>query len=133
MRPSWIWRSWRVGSAFGIGIYLHWSLLLVPLFILISKGLGGSLALVPFLLLLVTGVFTCVVLHELGHALMARHFGIGTRSITLYPIGGIAGLERLPDDPAEEVCIALAGPAVNFAIASVLYALFLAIAGVAAL
>jgi Zn-dependent protease len=120
-----MWRSWKLGSAFGIGIYVHWSFLLIPLFVVWSNWSAGGLALVPFLLLLVAGVFTCVVLHELGHALMARHFGIGTRDITLYPIGGVARLERLTEDPLEEVCIALAGPAVNLVLAIGLFSLAL--------
>jgi Zn-dependent protease len=118
-----VWYPWRVGSAFGIGIYIHSTLVLLPLYVILSNWVNGGWTLVPFLLLLVVGVFGCVLLHELGHALMARHFGIGTRDIILTPIGGIAWLERLPDDAVQELLIALAGPAVNVVIAGVLMVL----------
>jgi Zn-dependent protease len=65
--------------------------------------------------------FTCVVLHELGHSFTAMHFGIGVRRILLMPIGGMAEFESIPRQPGRELLITLAGPAVNFAIAGLLW------------
>lgn len=65
--------------------------------------------------------FGCVVLHEFGHSFTAMHFGIGVRRILLMPIGGMAEFEAIPREPARELLITLAGPAVNFAIAAVLW------------
>ncbi len=109
--------SWKLGEVAGIDVYVHATFLLV---FLVFPGVfpGGPLAL--WNLSLVFLVFGCVLLHELGHALMARRFGIETRDITLYPIGGVARLERMPRAPGAELLIALAGPAVNFALAAVL-------------
>ncbi|HXG09014.1 MAG TPA: site-2 protease family protein [Gemmataceae bacterium] len=113
-------RSWKIGTAFGIGIYVHWSFLLLPLWVFFTTwGILGA-PMVIYLLALMVAVFGCVVLHELGHALMARHFGIQTRDITLYPIGGVARLERMSDRPHEELLIAVAGPAVNVVLAGLL-------------
>jgi Zn-dependent protease len=101
--------AWKIGRIAGIDVYVHPSFLLVLLF-------PGVLTGGPLMLLLVLAGFGCVLLHELGHALMARRFGIGTEDITLYPIGGVARLRRMPRAPGAELLIALAGPAVNFAI-----------------
>jgi Zn-dependent protease len=112
-------RSWRLGTAFGIPLYVHSTFLLLPALVLFENFGAGGLTL-GFLLLLLLAIFGCVLLHELGHALMARYFGIGTRDITLYPIGGVARLERMSEKPEQELAIAVAGPAVNLVLAILL-------------
>lgn len=108
--------SLKLGKLFGIDLYLHGTFWLLPLLV-IFQSLGGGLPEIAYGLLFVFAVFGCVVLHEVGHALAAKAYGIDTRHITLYPIGGVAALERMPDKPLQEVVVALAGPAVNVAIA----------------
>jgi len=112
-------RSWRLGTAFGIPLYLHPTFLLLPALVLFGEtGAGWFNALL--MTALVGVVFGCVLLHELGHALTAWAFGIPTRDITLYPIGGVARLERMSERPIEEMLIAVAGPAVNLVIGCLL-------------
>jgi len=106
----------------GIDVKVHWSFVLVLAFGAFVYGAGpagwvtGSLYGVLTILLL----FVCVTLHEYGHALAARRFGIGTRSILLLPIGGVANLERIPEKPGQEIVIVAAGPLVNVALAILL-------------
>jgi Zn-dependent protease len=120
-------RAWKIGRFFGIDLYIHWTFLLLPLFAVWSQQENPTVS-VPFLLGLITALFTCVVLHEYGHALTARQFGINTRDITLYPIGGVARLERISEKPWEEFWIAVGGPAVNVAIAIILLAILVPLA-----
>jgi Zn-dependent protease len=111
--------SWKLGRLCGIDIYLHWSFLIVPAWVaLTTLAAGAALASAVSATLFIFAVFACVLLHELGHALAARRYGIATRDITLLPIGGLARLENMPQAPRQELAIALAGPAVNLAIAA---------------
>ncbi|HEY8196930.1 MAG TPA: site-2 protease family protein, partial [Gemmatimonadales bacterium] len=80
---------------------------------------GPSGAITAALLLL--ALFACILLHEFGHILMARRFGVRTPDVILLPIGGVARLERIPDEPRQELLIALAGPAVTAGLALIFY------------
>ena len=124
--------SWRIGKIAGIDVHVHATFWLLLIWIgLIRYRMTGTLATVVPELIFILAIFAIVVLHELGHALAARRYGIATRDITLLPIGGVARLERMPRDPRQELIIALAGPAVNFALAGILYLAVAATGGVA--
>ena len=114
--------SWKIFRLAGIDVYVHATFLILIIWIGISFWLvGGSLAAVISGVSFILALFSCVVLHEMGHALTARRFGIRTRNIILLPIGGVASMERMPDDPKQEIAVALAGPAVNLFIALALW------------
>jgi len=105
--------SMRVATVTGIPVRLHWSFLaLMAVYgvgALASQGVMGLLE----TSILMTALFVSVLLHDFGHAMAARYYGIQTAHITLYPFGGIAAIRGLPSGPKQEAVIALAGPAVN--------------------
>ncbi|MBD0778437.1 site-2 protease family protein [Maribacter sp. ANRC-HE7] len=114
--------SLQIGKVSGIRIMVHWTFLFILVWVVfLEMERGGTLETVLFNLAFILVVFFCVVLHELGHGLMAKRFGIKTKKITLLPIGGIASLEEVPENPKQELMVSLAGPFVNLLIAVVLY------------
>ncbi|MDX0620815.1 CBS domain-containing protein [Sinorhizobium medicae] len=115
--------SFRIGTIAGTAIRVHVTFALLLIWIWLTHyRIGGTVAAMEGIAFIVA-VFVCVVLHEFGHIAAARRFGIKTPDITLLPIGGVARLERMPEEPGQEFMIAIAGPLVNVAIAGVLVAI----------
>lgn len=123
--------SWKITRIAGIDVSLHWTFGLLMAWVVLAAMMSGGVATAINEALFVSLLFGCVVLHELGHALAARTYGIPTNGITLLPIGGVAQLARIPRNPGQELVIALAGPAVNVVIAAFLLVILSVAAGLA--
>lgn len=108
--------SFSIGRLFGTEIRIHATFFLLLAWIGVSAFRDGGVLAASQSLTFILVLFACVVAHEFGHILMARRFGIKTPDITLLPIGGMARLERIPENPKQEIAVALAGPAVNVVI-----------------
>lgn len=125
--------SWTIGKIAGIRVRMHWTFLLLIAWIAVSyTASGAGWAAAGRGVGFVVAIFACVVLHECGHALTARRYGVETKDITLLPIGGLARMQRIPDHPWQEFWIAVAGPAVNVVIAAVLFLVLLMSPGLGA-
>jgi Zn-dependent protease len=114
--------SFQMGSLFGIPLRVHLTFLLLLFFVAISPadshGMGGLTGMA-----FVVALFACVVIHELAHSLVARHYGVPVRHIILLPIGGISMMEKMPDDPHQEFNVAVVGPLTSLALAIILGAI----------
>jgi len=114
--------SFNIGTFGGTQLRVHVTFALLLLWIwFVQYRIGGAAEAWQGVIFIIA-VFVCVVLHEFGHILAARRYGIRTPDITLLPIGGLARLERMPDKPGQELVIAIAGPLVNVVIAVLIYA-----------
>jgi Zn-dependent protease len=113
--------SITIGTVKGTVIRVHITFLLFLLWIAAAHYAQGGWEAAVAGVLFITLLFLCVLLHEFGHIFAARRYGVQTRDVILLPIGGVARLERIPEQPAQEIVVALAGPAVNLVIAAVLY------------
>jgi len=114
--------SITIATVAGIPIRIHWTFAVLLAWVFAGGAMrAGTVAEGLVSAAFTLCVFACVGLHELGHALAARRFGVRTRDITLLPIGGVARLERIPENPLQEFVIAVAGPIVNVVIAAALF------------
>ncbi|MGE5722782.1 MAG: site-2 protease family protein [Sphingomonadales bacterium] len=116
--------AWSItlGTIYGTKVRVHFTMLIFLLWIGIGYWIGGGPAAALSGLGFIVLLFACVLAHEFGHILTARRFGVRTPDVTLLPIGGVARLERIPEQPAQELAVSLAGPVVNLVIAGLLVA-----------
>jgi len=125
-------RRLKLGNFLGIDLFVHWTFGLVIAYVAFASSETGALG-IAFAVAQLFGVFLCVTLHEYGHAMAARRFGISTADITLLPIGGVARLKQMPRIPWQELVVAVAGPLVNIVIAATLIVGFLVLTDMTAL
>jgi len=110
--------SFKLGKVAGIGVFVHWTFAILIAYIIFNNyRLGYNANQMIWSLIFIISIFGTVFLHELGHALAAKYYGIQTKDITLLPIGGLARLASIPEKPKEELIVALAGPLVNILLA----------------
>lgn len=113
--------SLKLFTWFGIPVHLHWTFGLIFLYAFyIGNSQGAGLIGILWIMGLFVALFGCVLLHEFGHSLTAKRYGVNTQDIILTPIGGIARLERMPEKPVQEFLVAIMGPMVNVVIALIL-------------
>src|ERR687886_1719392 len=114
--------AFKIGRFSGIDVRVHWTFfLLLAFFAFIGYQASGSAVGALTATLVVVVLFLCVLLHEFGHSLVAQRLGLEIHSITLLPLGGVSNLESLPEKPADEVKITLAGPLVNVVLAPIFF------------
>ena len=114
--------SFKIGRFSGIDVRVHWTFfLLLAFFAFIGYQTSGSVVGALTSTLVIVVLFLCVLLHEFGHSLVAQRLGLEIHSITLLPLGGVSNLESLPEKPADEVKITLAGPLVNVVLAPIFF------------
>jgi Zn-dependent protease len=119
-------RSFHIGTYAGIPVKVHWSFgLMIIAFFFMGLSMNFDVARMLWFFGYILVLFLCVILHEYGHALTARRYDVSTRDIILSPIGGLARLEKIPEDPLHEFFIAIAGPLVNVAIAIAIFLVLL--------
>jgi len=109
------------GRYFGIPVRIHFTFPLILIVFGVEAWLRGGWGNALHAVALTSAVFVCVVLHEFGHSLQVLRYGIAVRDIVLLPIGGMARMERIPENPWQEIVVAISGPLVNFALAALLF------------
>jgi Zn-dependent protease len=110
----------RLATYFGIPLRVHFTFPLVLVLFGIEGWVHGGWRDAGWGVLFVVTVFVCVILHEMGHSLQARRYGVKVHDIVLLPIGGMARADRIPESPREEIVVAISGPLVNFTIAGII-------------
>jgi Zn-dependent protease len=122
--------SWRLGTFAGTKLYVHATFFILIAWLALTEWRQThTTRAVVGAVIFILALFACVVMHEFGHGFAARRFGISMRDIILSPIGGVSRMERIPDNPRQELWIALAGPLVSLAVAAALLSLLWAVQG----